>query len=36
MQILPVGAQLFCADGLMDMMKLMVTCHNFSNVPKNW
>jgi len=36
MKICPVGNELFCADGLIDMMKLIVTFHNFLNVSKNW
>jgi hypothetical protein len=35
MKILSVGAELFHADGRTDMMKLIVTFHNFTNVPKN-
>ena len=34
-KIRPVGAELFHADGLMDMTKLIVAFRNFSNVPKN-
>jgi hypothetical protein len=34
-----VGAELFHAggwtDGQTDMTKLIVSCHNFANVPKN-
>jgi hypothetical protein len=35
MKILPMGAELFHADGRTDMMKLVVAFDNFSNVPKN-
>jgi len=36
MKICLVGAELFCADGLMNMMKLIVTFCNLLNVSKNW
>jgi hypothetical protein len=35
MKICPVGAELFHADGRMDMTKLMVAVHNLANMPKN-
>jgi hypothetical protein len=35
MKILPVGAELFFADGQTDMTKLMVAFCNFANAPKN-
>jgi hypothetical protein len=35
MKIYPVGAELFHAEGQRDMMKLLVTFHNFLNAPKN-
>jgi hypothetical protein len=35
MKICPVGTELFHADGLTDMTKLIVTFHNFSNAPIN-
>jgi len=35
MKISPVEAELFHADGETDMTKLIVTCRNFSNAPKN-
>ena len=34
MKICPVGAELFHADGQMDMAKLIVAFHNFANAPK--
>jgi hypothetical protein len=34
MKIHPVGAK-FNVAGQTDMMKLIVTFHNFANVPKN-
>ena len=36
MKTSPVGTELFCADGLIDMMKLIVTFHNFLKVSNNW
>jgi hypothetical protein len=33
MKILPVGAELFSADGLPDMTKLIVVFDNFTNAP---
>jgi hypothetical protein len=36
MKILPVGAELFHADGRTDMMKLTVAFRSFENSPKNW
>jgi hypothetical protein len=39
-EICPVGAKLFHVDGQMDshvaMTKLIVTFHNFANLPKNY
>jgi len=37
MKILPMGAELFHADGQADseMTKLITTCRNFANAPKN-
>jgi len=35
MKIRPVGAELFHADGRIDMTKLIVTFRNFPNPPKN-
>ena len=35
MNIRPVEADLFQADRWSDMTKLIVTFHNFSNMPKN-
>jgi len=35
MKICPVGAELFRADGWIDMMKLIVVFYNFANAPKN-
>jgi len=35
MQIWPVGAELFYADGWIDMTKLVVAYRNFANAPKN-
>jgi len=34
MKIRPVGAELFHADGRMDMRKLTVALRNFANAPK--
>ena len=34
MKILPVGAELFRADGRTDMTKLVVAFRNFANAPK--
>jgi len=34
MKILPVGVELFCADGQSDMTKVITFC-NFANTPKN-
>jgi hypothetical protein len=34
MKICPFGAKLFHAAGQTEMMKLIVTIHNFANVPK--
>jgi hypothetical protein len=34
MKNLPVGAELFHADGRTDMTKLIVAFHNFANLPK--
>jgi hypothetical protein len=34
MKIRPVGAELFHADGRMDMTKLTVALRNFANAPK--
>jgi hypothetical protein len=36
MEIRPVGAELFHADGWTDMTKLIVAFRNFANKPKNW
>ena len=36
MKVRPLGAKLFHADRWTDMMKLIVTFHNFSNEPKNY
>jgi len=33
MKIRPVGAELFHADGLTDMVKLIVAFRNFANAP---
>jgi len=33
--ILPVGAGLFHADGLTDMLTLIFAFHNFAGAPKN-
>ena len=33
MKIRPVGAEMFHADGQMDMMKLMVALRDFANAP---
>jgi hypothetical protein len=35
MKILPVGAELFHADGQTDMTNLTVAFHNFAKAPKN-
>jgi len=35
MKIRPVGAELLCADGWTDMMKLTVDIRNFATAPKN-
>jgi len=35
MKILPVGAELFHADGQTDMARLIVDFRNFANPPKN-
>jgi len=35
MKIHPLGAE-FHVDGWTDMMKLIVTFHNFVNIPKNF
>jgi len=35
MQIRPVGAELFQADGRTDMTKLTVALRNFANATKN-
>jgi len=35
-KILPVGAELFQADGRKDMTKLIVAFRNSVNAPKNW
>ena len=35
LKISPVGAELFHVDRQTDMMKLVVTYHNFVNVPNN-
>jgi hypothetical protein len=35
MKIRPVGAELFHADGRIDMTKLVVAFRNFANAPKN-
>jgi hypothetical protein len=35
MKALPVGAELFHADGQTDMTKLIVVFHNPVNAPKN-
>ena len=34
MKIRPVGTELFHADGLTDMAKLIVAFRNFANAPK--
>jgi hypothetical protein len=34
MKIRSVGAQLFSADGRMDMMKLVVAFHSIANAPE--
>jgi len=34
MKILPVGVELFHADGRADITKLVVACRNFANAPK--
>jgi len=34
MKIRPVAAELFHADGQLDMTKLTVSFHNFENAPK--
>ena len=34
-KILPVGAELFHADGRTDMTKLIVAVRNYANEPKN-
>jgi len=34
MNILPVGDELFLANGRTDMKKLVVAFRNFANVPK--
>jgi hypothetical protein len=36
MKFRPVGAELFDADGRIDMTKLIVAFRNFANAPKNW
>ena len=36
MKIPPVGAELFHADGRIDMTKLIVTFRNFVNAPVPW
>jgi len=35
MKILPVGAELFHADGQPDITKLIVAFRNFANAPTN-
>jgi hypothetical protein len=35
MEIRPVGAELFHADGHIDMTKLIVAFRNFANAPIN-
>ena len=35
MEIRPVGAELFRANGRKDMTKLTVAFRNFANAPKN-
>jgi hypothetical protein len=35
MKILPVGAELFCANGRTEVTKLTVAFRNFANAPKN-
>ena len=35
MKISPMGAELFHADRHTDMTKLIITCRNFANAPKN-
>ena len=35
MNIQPVGAELFHADGRTDMTKLIVAFRNFANAPKS-
>ena len=35
MKILPVGAELFYADGRTDMTNLIVAFRNFANAPKS-
>jgi hypothetical protein len=35
MKIHPVGAELFHADGQMDITKLIVALRNFASAPKN-
>ena len=35
MKIRSMGAELFHADGLIDMAKLIVAFRNFANEPKN-
>jgi len=35
MKILPMGAELFHADGQTDMTKLIVAFRNFVKAPKN-
>jgi len=34
-KILPVGVELYHADGMTDMTKQMVTLRNQANLPKN-
>jgi len=36
MKILPLGAELFHADGQTDMTKLTVVLRNFANAPKHY
>jgi len=36
MKILPVGAELFCADRQTDMTKLIVAVTNFANATKKY
>ena len=36
MKILPVGAELFHADGQTSVAKLIVVFRNFANAPKNY